>query len=84
MDSLTPALLETLSSRVAEARGEVRPRNEPSDDELMETIAEMLERMLTPREGANLEAGKAAMRQTLEQVQAHFKANAEQQKNRTP
>jgi AcrR family transcriptional regulator len=80
MDALTPALLETLSSHVAEARGEPRPSNRPSDDELLETIAEMLERMLTPAEGANLEAGKVALHQGLEQMQARFWANMKQQR----
>src|SRR5882724_1444309 len=46
LDTLTPALLETLSARVAEARGESKPSNKPTSDELIETIAEMLERML--------------------------------------
>lgn len=72
LDTLTPAILETLASYVGELRGDSRRSNRPSFDELMETIAEMLERMLTPAEGANLAAGKAIMRQGLYQAQARF------------
>ncbi|GHO99240.1 hypothetical protein KSF_092880 [Reticulibacter mediterranei] len=79
LDALTPALLETLSVRVAEVRGEATSSNRPTADELMTTLAEMLDRMLTPPEGANLEAGKAAFRHMLEVAQTHMNTRIEQQ-----
>jgi hypothetical protein len=58
--------------------------DQPSFDELVETVAEMLERMLTPAEGANLAAGKAILRQGLDQAQARFtEAVAPQKKENT-
>lgn len=80
LDALTPALLETLSSRVAEARGEPIPVRKPTADELIETMVEMLERMLTPPEGANLEAGKAALRHGLELARRQLSAGMEHRK----
>ncbi|GHO71520.1 hypothetical protein KSC_104120 [Ktedonobacter sp. SOSP1-52] len=79
LDALTPAILERLSSRVAKSRGASRDSSEPTYDELLETIAEMLERMVTPPEEANLEAGKAALRQGLEQTRVRFRAIIKQQ-----
>ena len=38
----------------------------------METMTEMLERMLTPELGANLEAGKATLLQGVERERAHL------------
>ncbi len=78
LDTLTPAILETLTSQ--RARGDSTHASRPSYDELMETIAEMLERMVTPAEGANLEAGKAILRQGLDDARARFTEEMEQQK----
>ena len=73
LDTLTPAILETFT---ASLRGEQRSDSTPADrssyDELMETIAEMLEHILTPAEGANLDAGKAVLRQGLDEARTHF------------
>jgi hypothetical protein len=74
LDALTPALLETLSARVAEVRGETTSSNQPTADELMTTLAEMLDRMLTPSEGADLEAEKVAFRHMLEVAQTQMNA----------
>lgn len=79
LDALTPAILETLNSSIEERRGDSRRANRPSFDELMETMAEMLERMLTPAEGMNLAAGKAILRQGRDNVQARFMEDWEQQ-----
>jgi len=81
MDSLTPAILEALASDVGALRGEERQSNRPSFDELMETLAEMLERMLTPASGANLAAGKAILSQGVDEAQAHFIEAMAPQKN---
>ena len=59
--------------------GVVGPGNTPNADtvppydELMETIAEMLDRMLTPEDGGNLEAGKNVLRRLAESARANFK-----------
>ena len=48
----------------------------------METMTEMLERMLTPESGANLQAGKAALLQGVENARAYFTEFWEQQKKK--
>jgi AcrR family transcriptional regulator len=72
MDALTPSILETLSSHREELGGDSERLGRPSYEELMETMTEMFERMLTPESGANLEAGKAALLQGRESTQARF------------
>jgi AcrR family transcriptional regulator len=70
LDALTPSILQSLSSRTrAPLDDSIRP-DLPSFDELVETVAELCERLLTPSEGANLEAGKAYMRRVAEEVEA--------------
>jgi hypothetical protein len=54
----------------------------PSYEELMETMTEMLDRMFTPESGANLQAGKAALLQGVENARAHFTKFWEQQKKK--
>lgn len=44
----------------------------PPYEELMETIAEMLDRMLTPEDGGNLEGGKAVIRQLADSARSYF------------
>lgn len=80
LDALTPSILETLSSHREEPCGDSERLGKPCYEELMETITEMLERMLTPAEGANLEAGKAALLQGLDNARARFTEEWEQQK----
>lgn len=41
-------------------------------EDVMQTIADMLERMLTPENGGNREAGKAVLRQFAENARAYF------------
>jgi AcrR family transcriptional regulator len=50
------------------------PTNEsdPSYDAIMETLAEMLDRMLTPPSGGNQEAGKAVLRKIADDARAYF------------
>lgn len=71
IDALTPPILQTLSH--LPSRDGSSPADEPVYDELMETVAEMLERMLTPADGAHFEAGKAILRQAQEQGQAMYR-----------
>ena len=82
MDALTPSILETLSSRREEPDGDSERLGKPSYEKLMETMTEMLERMLTPESGANLAAGKAALLQGREGVQTRFIEAWQQQKKR--
>ena len=44
----------------------------PPYDELLETIAEMLDCMLTPEDGGNIEAGKNVLRQLAEEARTFF------------
>ena len=54
--------------------------DQPSFDEVVETVAELCQRLLTPEEGANLEAGKAMMRRGAEAMQAQFTAGLNRRK----
>src|SRR6266571_3054148 len=72
LDALTPSILAALSSHSRAALSDSNRGDQPSFDELVETVAELCERLLTPEEGANLEAGKALMRRMVEEVQAQF------------
>jgi AcrR family transcriptional regulator len=80
MDALTPATLEILSPQGEAFAGDSARPGKPSYEELMETLAEMLERMLTPESGANLQAGKAALLQGVEIARARFAEVRAQQK----
>jgi AcrR family transcriptional regulator len=44
----------------------------PAYDAIMETFAEMLDRMLTPPDGGNQEAGKAILRQIADEARSYF------------
>ncbi|GHO42266.1 TetR/AcrR family transcriptional regulator [Ktedonospora formicarum] len=72
LDALTPSILAALSSRRSASPNDSNRPNQPSFDELVETVAELCESLLTPEAGANLEAGKAMMRRKIEEVQAQF------------
>lgn len=69
LDALAPSILAALSARTKALDASTWP-NQPSFDELVETVGELCDRMLTPAEGANLEAAKAIMRQKIEEAQA--------------
>jgi len=72
LDALTPSILAALSShRSAPFDDSTRP-DQPSFDELVETVAGLCECLLTPQAGANLEAGKAMMRRKIEEAQAQL------------
>ena len=78
LDALTPSILTALSShRSAPLDDSTRP-DQPSFDELVETVAELCECLLTPKAGANLEAGKAMMRRKIEEAQAQLTARSNQ------
>lgn len=72
LDALTPSILTALSSHTKAPRADSTRLDQPSFDELVETVAELCECLLTPQGGADLEAGKAIMRRKIEEVQAQF------------
>jgi AcrR family transcriptional regulator len=72
LDALTPSILAALSSHTRASLDDSNRPDQPSFDELVETVAELCERLLTPQAGTNLEAGKAMMRRKIEEVQAQF------------
>src|SRR5215467_7542107 len=77
LDALTPSILAALSAhRSALLDDSARP-DQPSFDEVVETVAELCECLLTPQAGANLEAGKAIMRRKIAEAQAQVTAAAD-------
>jgi hypothetical protein len=72
LDALAPAILAALSSHPKAPLYGSNRSSQPSFDELVETVAEVCECLLTPKAGANLEAGKAIMRQKIEEAQTQF------------
>ena len=72
LDALTPSILAALSSHTKAPLDDSTRSSQPSFDELVETVAELCECLLTPKAGANLEAGKAIMRRKIEEAQAQF------------
>jgi AcrR family transcriptional regulator len=72
LDALTPSILAALSSHTKVPLDNSNRSSQPSFDELVETVAELCECLLTPKAGANLEAGKAIMRRKIEETQANF------------
>src|SRR6266705_2066045 len=71
-DALTPSILAALSSHTKTPLDDSARPDQPSFDELVETVAELCECLLTPQAGANLEAGKALMRRKIAEVQAQL------------
>lgn len=74
LDALAPSILTALSSHKRGPRDDFTRPEHPSFDELVDTVAELCERLLTPPEGANLEAGKALMRRRVDEAQAQLTA----------
>ena len=74
LDALTPSILAALASHTRAAFDDSNSPGQPPFDEVVETVAELCERLLTPSEGANLEAGKAVMRRRVEEVQTQLTA----------
>ncbi|HET8843858.1 MAG TPA: helix-turn-helix domain-containing protein [Ktedonobacteraceae bacterium] len=72
LDALTPSILAALSSQTKASLDDSARQDQPSFDEIVETVARLCECLLTPNAGANLEAGKAIMRQKIEEAQAQL------------
>jgi hypothetical protein len=72
LDALAPSILAALSIYPNPPLDDsIRP-DKPSFDELVETVGELCDRMLTPDAGANLEAGKAIIRRNIAAAQAQL------------
>ena len=72
LDVLTPSILAALSSHTKAPPGGSNRSSQPSFDEVVETVAELCECLLTPQAGANLEAGKAIRRRKSAEAQAQL------------
>lgn len=59
------------------------PEDSPPMDVVMETIADMMDQILTPEDGGNVEAGKAIIRRLAATARAQFgqKMNAHEEEN---
>ena len=78
LDALTPSILAALSSHTRAPLADSNGPDQPSFDELVETVAGLCDCLLTPKAGANLEAGKALMRRKIDEVQAQFTGRSNQ------
>jgi hypothetical protein len=61
-DALTPSILAALSSHRNTPLDDSHRPDQPSFDELVETVGDLCDRLLTPEVGANLEAAAVAAR----------------------
>jgi hypothetical protein len=84
LDALPPSILAALSSNKRGSREDSTRPDQPSFDELVETVAELCERLLAPKGGANLEAGKALMRRRVAEAQAQVTAALNRRREEVP
>jgi len=78
LDTLTPSILAALSSHTKAPLDDSNRPDHPSFEEIVETVAKLCECLLTPKAGVNLEAGKAMMRQKIEEAQARLTERSKQ------
>jgi AcrR family transcriptional regulator len=78
LNALTPSILAALSAHTKAPLDDSTRQDQPSFDELVETVAELCECLLTPTAGANLETGKAIMRQKIAEAQAQVAERSSQ------
>ena len=78
LDALAPSILAALSSHTKAPRDDSTRSDQPSFDEVVETVAELCECLLTPQAEANLEAGKALMRRKIAEAQAQVTERSNQ------
>ena len=72
LDALTPSILAALSAHTKEPLDASHRPDQPSFDEVVETVAELCECLLTPNAGTSPEAGKALMRRNIEKARAQL------------
>ena len=78
LDALTPSILAALSAHPKAPLDDSNKPDQPSFEEVVETVAELCECLLTPQAGANLEAGKALMRRKIAEAQAQVTERSNQ------
>lgn len=78
LDALTPSILAALSSHTKAPLDDSNRPEHPSFEKIVETVARFCECLLTPNAGVNLEAGKAMMRQKIEEAQARLTKRSNQ------
>jgi len=71
-------IVDVLSNGMVKHGNRPNTSDFPPYDELLETTAEMFDRMLTPEDGGDLEAGKNVLRQIAEAARAHYEQRKEQ------
>ena len=69
-------IVDVLSNGMVEY--EANASEMPPYEELLDTVAEMFDRMLTPEDGGDLEAGKNVLRQMAETARTHYDRMKEQ------
>ena len=85
LDALTPSILAALSSRRSAPLDDSTRPDQPSFDELVETVAGLCSCLLTrDPQGANLEAGKAMMRRKIAEAQAQLAERSKQSETQIP
>jgi AcrR family transcriptional regulator len=70
LDALAPSILTALAAQTKAPLDDSTRPDQPSFDELVDTVAELCECLLTPTAGTNLDAGKAMMRRKIAEAQA--------------
>jgi AcrR family transcriptional regulator len=78
LDALAPSILAALSFRRSTSLDDATRPDQPSFDEIVETVAGLCECLLTPQAGANLEAGKAIMLRKIAEAQAQVTERSNQ------
>jgi AcrR family transcriptional regulator len=74
LDALTPSILAALSAHTKAPRDDSTRPDQPSFDELVETVGELCDCLLTPEAGANLEAEKTLLLRNIAEAQAQVTA----------
>ena len=78
LDALAPSILAALSAHTRAPLDDTHRPDQPSFDEVVGTVAELCECLLTPNAGANLEVGKALMRRNIEAARAQVTESSNQ------
>lgn len=71
-------IVDVLSNGMVDHGNHPHTSDFPPYEDLLDTVAEMFDRMLTPEDGGDLEAGKNVLRQMAETATAHYEQRKEQ------
>ena len=75
-DALALSILSALSAHTKVSPDDTNMPDQPTFDDLVETVAELCGCLLMPTAGANLAAGKALMRRKIKVAQARMAAKS--------